>query len=122
MLRDKLRHSNIHIFILEIMTEMIRSVEPVSKWKLLVADVKGLRILDSTFKSFEILEENVTGKSLSLKAAIENLTKKRQAFPSIEAIYFISPTEETLNRVIDDFSGARPQYAAAHIFFISSTF
>ena len=43
------------------MSEMIRFVEPASKWKLLIADVKGLRILDSTFKSYEILEENVTG-------------------------------------------------------------
>ena len=40
---------------------MIRFVQPEAKWKLLITDVKGLRILDSTFKSFEILEENVTG-------------------------------------------------------------
>lgn len=99
---------------------MIRYVEPASKWKLLIADVKGLRILDSTFKSYEILEENVTGILFSLIAAIESLNKKRQSFPSMEAIYFISPTEESLNRVIDDFSGPRPQYAAAHVFFISS--
>ena len=45
------------------MNEMIKAVQPPGKWKLLLVDGKGLRILNSTCKTIEILEENVTGKS-----------------------------------------------------------
>jgi hypothetical protein len=41
---------------------MLRAVQPVGgKWKILLVDGKGLRILNSTCKTMEILEENVTG-------------------------------------------------------------
>ena len=57
---------------------------------------------------------------LPIIIAIESISKKRQPYPSLEAIYFVSPTEESLLRIINDFSGNRPHYAACHIFFISS--
>ena len=53
-------HSNEHW--IELVVEMLRAVQPTGgKWKILLVDGKGLRILNSTCKTMEILEENVTG-------------------------------------------------------------
>jgi syntaxin-binding protein 1 len=88
----------------------------------------------------EILEENVTGnltflwplwngtskKIFVLKfdvfLAIEDIRKRRQPYPSLDAIYFMSPTEVCVNRIIEDFSGPKAFYSGAHLYFISSNF
>ena len=42
---------------------------------------------------------------------IEDLTKKRQPITNMEAIYFITPSEDSIARVLSDFADpARPQY------------
>jgi hypothetical protein len=49
--------------------------------------------------------------------AIENLTLVRKPF-KMEAIYFITPTYETVNLLVKDYADINnPQYSAAHIFF-----
>ena len=49
------------------MQDMIKSVQPASKWKILLVDPKGLKLLNSAFRTIEILEENVTGTFLNFK-------------------------------------------------------
>jgi syntaxin-binding protein 1 len=54
---------------------------------------------------------------------IENIEKKRQPFTNLEALYILSPTVESVFRLIQDLTnggpGGRPgsMYAAAHVFF-----
>lgn len=97
---------------------MIRGVQPAGKWKLLIVDAKSAKLLNTICKSHEILEENVTG-SFYLIVVIEDMSQKRQAFPNYEAIYFITPSVSSIDKLISDFTADRQLYLAAHIFFIS---
>ena len=44
---------------------------------------------------FDIMEQNVS--------IVEDLTRGRQPFPDLDAVYFISPTMESAKRVMSDF-------------------
>jgi syntaxin-binding protein 1 len=90
--------------------DMIKSVVP-NQWKLVVVDAKSLQILNSVCEIYDILDENVT--------LVESIERKRQPYTNLEAIYFISPTAESIDRLIADFQ-QRPLYAAANVFFYSS--
>ncbi|ORY04742.1 Sec1-like protein [Basidiobolus meristosporus CBS 931.73] len=90
---------------------VIRSVKPLGKWKVLVLDAHSAHLLSNACKMYDILEENVT--------LIENITNSRQPFPDMEAIYILSPTTSSVSQLINDFSKPSPTYAAAHVFFIS---
>ncbi|KAJ3865846.1 MAG: Sec1-like snare protein [Lentinula lateritia] len=89
--------------------EAIRSVNPPGRWKILVVDEHSQKILGSVLKQFDILEENVT--------QIESISNYRDPQPGLEAMYLIMPTNQNIDRVIQDFSGT-PQYAGVHLFFI----
>ncbi|GAA5812262.1 hypothetical protein MFLAVUS_005712 [Mucor flavus] len=90
--------------------ESIRSVQPPGKWKIIVVDSKSSLILNAACKMYDILEENVT--------LVENIERKRQAYPTLEAIYFLTPCRESILRLVDDFSRT-PTYKAAHVHFTS---
>jgi syntaxin-binding protein 1 len=52
---------------------------------------------------------------------VENLEKPRQAYQTLEAVYIITPTYESINKVIEDYKNQKgPLYAGVHLFFISS--
>ncbi|KAI9346257.1 dynein heavy chain and region D6 of dynein motor-domain-containing protein [Obelidium mucronatum] len=97
------------VALLEYWVDMIRSVQPTSRWKIVVVDSKSLRILNTACKMADILEENVT--------LVEDISRKRTSYPTKEAIYFISPTEESVAALVEDFTRPKPMYAKAHIFF-----
>ncbi|KAG0189218.1 vacuolar sorting protein VPS33/slp1 [Apophysomyces sp. BC1034] len=92
--------------------ELIKSVQPAGRWKLVVVDSLSLKILNSACKMYDILEENVT--------LVENIEKPRQPYPSVEAVYILTPCIESCTRLVDDFSrDDGPMYAAAHVHFIN---
>ncbi|KAJ3179292.1 vacuolar sorting protein VPS33/slp1 [Geranomyces variabilis] len=109
-----------------ILNDMIQSVQPANRWKIIVVDPKSVKILKNACRMHDILEENVT--------LVEDITRKRQPYPTKEAIYFISPTESSVQRLIDDFPptptdkkeakkaaemGPR-MYAVGHVYFTSA--
>ena len=47
---------------------------------------------------------------------VENLARNRQPYPQLEAVYFLTPDEDSVKRFIRDFDG-KPLYAGAHVFF-----
>jgi syntaxin-binding protein 1 len=51
--------------------DMVRSVDPPGKWKLMVVDAKSLAIMNGVLRVWDVLEENVT--------LVENLTRNRWA-------------------------------------------
>jgi len=57
----------------------------------------------------ELMETGIT--------AIEKLELKRKRFPNMHAIYFITPTNKSIDLLLEDFSFANPQYLKAHLFF-----
>ncbi|KAJ3216032.1 vacuolar sorting protein VPS33/slp1 [Dinochytrium kinnereticum] len=96
----------------KIIVDMIRAIQPASKWKIVVVDSKALKILNSVCKMHDILEENVT--------LVEDISRKRTSYSQKEAIYFITPTIDSVKALVEDFSRPKPMYAAAHVFFTSA--
>ena len=46
---------------------------------------------------------------------VETLEKKREPMPNMEAIYFITPSEESISTLIQDFK-SRSLYKAVHVY------
>ena len=51
-------------------------------------------------------------------AVVENIEKKREPLLSISGVYFITPTDRSVQRLLDDWK-VRPMYKTAHVFFTS---
>lgn len=55
-----------------------------------------------------------------IHTVVENISKRREPFPVMAGVYFLSPTQNSIARLIDDFSlSSQPQYKEAHVFFSS---
>jgi syntaxin-binding protein 1 len=94
---------------------MIRAVD--APYKVLVVDKHTLKIIHAACNLNELLDENIT--------LVESLERKRQPYPSQDAIYFISPTPESVDIVIQDFTVSRYNtsgqlYSNIHLFFTSA--
>lgn len=92
-----------------ILNDVIKSVVKGTEKKVLVVDKLAMRVISTCCKMRDIVMAGVT--------IVEDLTKGRQSLP-LEAIYFISPTENSVQSVIDDFKDANnPRYPNVHLFF-----
>ncbi|KAI8886747.1 Sec1-like protein [Backusella circina FSU 941] len=93
--------------------ELIKSVQPTGRWKLVIVDSLSSKILTSVCKMYDVLEESVS-------LLVENIEKPRQAYPTYEAVYILTPCIDSCKRLVDDFSlKGGPMYAAGHVHFIN---
>lgn len=79
----------------KILEEIIGNAASSSRWKVLIMDEDTTKIVSASVSMFEIMEHKVS--------LVENLTRGRQPFPEMDAVYFISPTLQCANRVMSDF-------------------
>ncbi|XP_047972329.1 SNARE-interacting protein KEULE-like [Salvia hispanica] len=94
--------------------EMLRSAktgDSKSSWKVLIMDKITVKIMSYACKMADITEEGVS--------LVEDIHKRRQPLPSMDAIYFIQPTKENIVIFLSDMSGKSPLYRKAFIFFSS---
>ncbi|KAL6851495.1 hypothetical protein ACP4OV_020428 [Aristida adscensionis] len=96
-----------------LLTEMLRSTRKSSKstWKVLIMDKLTVKIMSFSCKMADITEEGVS--------LVEDLYKRRQPLPSMDAIYFMQPTKENIHIFLSDMSGKNPLYKKAYVFFSS---
>ena len=88
----------------------IREVD--TSWKVLVVDSVSVRVISAACSMSEITDEGVS--------LVENLDLAREPMAAMEAIYFVSPTYESMKRICADFANPDdPMYDAAHIFLTS---
>ncbi|KAJ3300467.1 vacuolar sorting protein VPS33/slp1 [Borealophlyctis nickersoniae] len=94
-----------------LLDDMVNAVNPPGKWKIMVADPQGMKVLNAVCKMTDLTDAHVT--------LVEDLTRKRKPYPQQEAIYFIGPDSRSVQLFIEDFTMGRAPYAAAHVFCIS---
>ncbi|KAK9270270.1 hypothetical protein L1049_025847 [Liquidambar formosana] len=94
--------------------EMLRSAktgDSKSTWKVLIMDKVTVKIMSYSCKMADITEEGVS--------LVEDIYRRRQPLPTMDAIYFIQPTKENVIMLLSDMSGRAPLYKKAFVFFSS---
>ena len=102
-----------------LLTDIIRGFASEPAGVVMLVDKFTLRVVSAVCKMSELLDENIhLVENITMKQDGEYL--KRQPLPALPAIYFITPTVESVNRLIADFRDKkRPMYASCHLFFSS---
>jgi len=65
-------------------------------WKILIVDEPSMKVISAALGMYDIMENKVT--------MVEGLEKKRAPFPDMGAIYILSPTKESIEKLLDDYS------------------
>lgn len=94
--------------------EMLRSTktgDSKSTWKVLVMDKVTVKIMSCACKMADITEEGVS--------LVEDIHRRRQPLPTMDAIYFIQPTKENVVIFLSDMAGRSPLYKKSFVFFSS---
>ncbi|EFJ05985.1 hypothetical protein SELMODRAFT_236643 [Selaginella moellendorffii] len=105
------RHSTRERLLKE-MLHSVKSGDSPNDWKVLVIDELTVRVMSSSCKMADITDEGIS--------LVEDLNKKRQPMPTLEAVYFVRATNESITKIISDMSGKFPLYKRAYIFLSSS--
>jgi syntaxin-binding protein 1 len=91
---------------------MIGSVGDREEWKVLIVDEESMHIISTCCRMYDVMERGVT--------VVENVMVNRQPLSKLQAIYFLSPTEESVAHLINDFDPkkkSKVMYAGVHLFF-----
>ncbi|CAM8957018.1 unnamed protein product [Rhodiola kirilowii] len=91
--------------------EMLRSTKTGSAWKVLIMDKLTVKIMSYPCKMADTTEEGVS--------LVEDIYRRRQPLPTMEAVYFVQPSRENVIMFLSDMAGKSPLYKKAYVFFSS---
>ncbi|OAF65119.1 Munc18-2, partial [Intoshia linei] len=80
-----------------------------NEWKILVLDQLGTKMTSNCLSMTDLTNHYIT--------LVEDITKKRQCVPNLEAIYLMKPTADGVERIFSDFNGDKRLYKKLHILF-----
>lgn len=75
----------------------------------LIVDSHTLRIVSGACRQYDILERGVT--------VVEQIEKPRQPLSDLDALYFLSPSEPSIEWLIKDHKSSNALYRFSHVFF-----
>ncbi|XP_071931367.1 protein transport Sec1a isoform X1 [Coffea arabica] len=101
--RDRLLHE---------MLRSSKSEDSRSSWKVLIMDKVTVKVMSMSCKMADITDQGVS--------LVEDIFRRRQPLPSMDAIYFIQPTKENVVMFLSDMSGREPLYKKAYVYFSST--
>ncbi|XP_076930839.1 protein transport Sec1a-like [Bidens hawaiensis] len=90
--------------------EMLKNASK-SSWKVLIMDKVTMKVMSASCKMADITDQGVS--------LVEQLFKRREPMPNMDAIYYMQPSKENLIMFISDMSGREPLYKKAFVFFSS---
>ncbi|XP_073027533.1 protein transport Sec1a-like [Primulina eburnea] len=94
------------------MLQTSKSGDSRSSWKVLIMDKVTVKVMSHSCKMADITDQGVS--------LVEDLYRRRQPLPSMDAIYFIQPSKENVIMFLSDMSGREPLYRKAYVYFSSS--
>eukprot|EP00002_Diphylleia_rotans_P007281 TRINITY_DN1679_c0_g1_i1.p1 TRINITY_DN1679_c0_g1~~TRINITY_DN1679_c0_g1_i1.p1 ORF type:complete len:623 (-),score=137.85 TRINITY_DN1679_c0_g1_i1:324-2192(-) len=93
--------------------DLLKSIVREGEWKVLVMDKHSTRVISACCSMYDIMDCGIT--------LVEPIDIRRQPIRNLEAIYFITPSPDSVERFISDFKDAKnPQYAGVHLIFTSA--
>ena len=94
----------------DLLSSTIENIQKTCPFTILVVDNYSAKVLSSYLTMSDLLNRGIF--------TVELITNKRNRFPNYGVIYFISPTQKSISKIIEDFSNLkRPKYNRAYIFF-----
>ncbi|GFP82263.1 protein transport sec1a [Phtheirospermum japonicum] len=91
------------------MLQQSKSGDSRSSWKVLIMDKVTLKVMSHSCKMADITDQGVS--------LVEDLFRRREPLPSMDAIYFIQPSKENVVMFLSDMSGREPLYRKAYVYF-----
>ncbi|KAM6584667.1 hypothetical protein CsatB_011669 [Cannabis sativa] len=80
-------------------------------WKVLIMDKVTVKVMSHSCKMADITDQGIS--------LVEDLFRRREPLPSMDAIYFMQPLKENVVMFLSDMSGREPLYRKAFVFFSS---
>ena len=94
----------------DLLSSTIENIQKSCPFTILVVDNYSAKVLSSYLTMSDLLNRGIF--------TVELITNKRNRFPNYGAIYFISPTQKSISKLIEDFSNIIVHIYFSHIVYL----